>query len=188
MVADSVFKENMSRIILIYAASVNNVIGKGGTIPWFIPEDLLHFKRLTVGHTVLMGRKTWDSLPIKPLPHRQNAVLSRQHNPQDYPEGVVLVNDPFELITDHRNSHPEKDLWVMGGEQLYRGALPFADELYETVVNKRIDDGDAFGPDVDYVDAHFDLVHKEPPVHWDKSSTGALYRYRFWVRKNSPTR
>lgn len=123
----------MSKIILVYAASINNVIGKGGGIPWSIPEDLQRFKRLTTSQTVVMGRKTWESLPIKPLPYRRNVVLTTAERKDNYPEDVVTSDNFFDFIRLHRLLYPQTDIWVMGGDHVYQTALPLADEIYEIV-------------------------------------------------------
>ena len=97
---------------LIWAQSRSGVIGRDGGIPWRLPEDQAHFKRLTLGHTVVMGRLTWESLPkkVRPLPGRRNVVLTRQ---ADYmAEGAMVVGRLDEVLTDD-------EAWVIGGEQVY---------------------------------------------------------------------
>ena len=102
---------------LIWAQSPSGVIGRAGGIPWRLPEDLARFKELTMGHTVVMGRLTWESLPrkVRPLPGRRNVVLTRQ---ADYmAEGATVVRSLDEALTDD-------ETWVIGGEQIYALALP----------------------------------------------------------------
>ena len=113
-------------ISLIVAIAKNGVIGCEGKMPWHIPEDLRYFKRLTTGHTVIMGRKTFESLG-RPLPNRTNVVVTRQ---KDYrPEGVEVVHSLEEAVAKH------PDAFVIGGAEIYRQALPLADELYITKVH-----------------------------------------------------
>lgn len=130
-------------LTLIAAVSRNNCIGKNGAIPWRLPEDLKHFKNLTMGHVVIMGRKTWESLPEKfrPLPGRTNVVLTRQ---TDYPlpDGV----ERFGSLADAVAAHP--DAFVMGGAEIYAQAMPLAHRLELTRVDQGVD-GDAFFPPID---------------------------------------
>jgi dihydrofolate reductase len=119
-------------ITLILAAAENGVIGKNGAIPWRIPEDLRRFKALTLGKTVVMGRKTWDSLPKKPLPGRDNIVITRQKGWQ--PEGAVVNASPAR--------DAGKDIFVIGGAEIYQLYLPLADRIELTEVHADFD-GDA---------------------------------------------
>ena len=131
-------------IHLIYARSANGVIGANNTLPWHLPEDLAHFKRTTMGSPVIMGRKTWDSLPPKfrPLPGRQNLVLTRQAAWQA--PGAVRVGS----VAEARALFPEgSDAWVIGGAEVYAQALPLADSVVVTEIEADFD-GDAFAPDV----------------------------------------
>ena len=119
-------------ITLILAAADNGVIGKDGAIPWHISEDLKRFKALTLGKTVVMGRKTWDSLPKKPLPGRRNIVVTRDdHWRADGAENMGL---------DQALDLP--DVFVIGGAEIYRAALPRADRIELTEVHG-VFDGDA---------------------------------------------
>lgn len=132
-------------LALIAGMAKNNCIGKNNTLPWHIPEDLKHFRDITTGKVVLMGRKTWESIPEKyrPLPNRTNIVVSRQ---TDYvvPEGVEL----YHSIEDALAAHQHEDVISMGGEQIYHLTLPYADTLYITHIDQEVD-GDTFFPDID---------------------------------------
>jgi dihydrofolate reductase len=132
-------------ISLIAAIAENNCIGKSGTLPWYIPEDLKHFKKITTGHTVLMGRKTWESIPEKfrPLPNRKNIVVTRQ---SDYslPDGVEL----FHTIDNALAAHGDETVIVIGGAEIYKQTIGQADTLHITHIHKTID-GDAFFPEID---------------------------------------
>lgn len=131
-------------ISLIAAIAQNNCIGKNNTLPWHIPEDFKHFKTVTKGHPVLMGRKTWESLPEKsrPLPNRKNIVITRQ---TDYvvPEGV----ERFHTVEEAVAAHPNEEIMVIGGAEIYRQTIGIADTLYITHVNQTVD-GDAFFPEI----------------------------------------
>lgn len=127
---------------LIYARARNGVIGQSGTLPWHLPQDLQHFKRLTLGAAVLMGRKTWDSLParFRPLPGRRNLVLTRQ--PHWHAAGAETVHSLAQAcaavsVTD--------TLWVIGGAELYRQALPLASRVEVTEIDAGFA-GDAYAP------------------------------------------
>lgn len=135
-------------IAAIVAMDEGRVIGKDGALPWHLPEDLAHFKAKTSGHFVLMGRKTWDSLPPKfrPLPGRVNIVMSRSPAALDLPEGtrgVSSFQEALEIV--ERAGKPGQILWCIGGAELYAAALPICDELHLTLVRGH-HDGDALFP------------------------------------------
>ena len=117
------------KLKLIYARAANGVIGLNNQMPWHLPEDLAHFKRTTLGSPVLMGRKTWESIPAKfrPLPGRANLILTRQ---KDWlAEGAHVVHSLEEgLILALTHCPDDKDLWVMGGADIYAQAVAIADE------------------------------------------------------------
>ena len=127
---------------LIYARARNGTIGKDGQMPWHLPEDLAHFKRVTLGQPVIMGRKTWDSLPPKfrPLPGRLNIVITRQTDWQA--EGTLRAHSIEEAM---RLCGDVPDAWVMGGAEIYRQAEPLASTAVVTEIDADFD-GDAFAP------------------------------------------
>src|ERR1700744_6588348 len=131
----------MSGPSLIWAQSTSGIIGRAGGIPWQLPEDLVRFKALTMGHTVVMGRRTWESLPAKfrPLPGRTNVVLTPQ-------AGYVADGATVVQSLDDALSHP--DIWVVGGEQIYTLAMPRAGRFEVTEVDNDMPrfDGDVEGP------------------------------------------
>lgn len=130
---------------LIYACADNGVIGRDNALPWHLPEDMAHFRQLTMGCPVLMGRKTWDSLPprFRPLPGRLNLVLTRQYAWQA--EGATRVASVEEALT---LCPAGQDLWVIGGAEVYAMALPLAQRLEITEVHRQVD-GDAWAPKID---------------------------------------
>jgi dihydrofolate reductase len=133
-------------LTLIAAVANNGCIGKDGRLPWRIPEDLKRFKTFTTGHIVLMGRKTWESIPEKfrPLPGRTNIVLTR--NPEyDLPPDVERFADLEKALAAHQF---EEDVFVIGGADLYAQTMNAADRLLITEVDQAIE-GDAFFPKID---------------------------------------
>ena len=153
---------------LIWAQSSSGVIGRDGGIPWHVPEDLAHFKDLTMGHTVVMGRRTWESLPAKfrPLPGRRNVVLTR--NPHYRAEGADVITSPEDIPADS---------WVIGGSEVYHLAMAAATrcEVTEVEVDLRLEDEDALAPllDESWVGTSGD---------WQDSSSGLRYRFHSYIR------
>ncbi len=135
----------MPRINLIYARAANGVIGKDNAMPWHLPEDLAHFRQLTQGCPVIMGRKTWDSLPprFRPLPGRRNVVLTRQ--PDWAALGAERAGDLAQAIALCAEA---EDIWVMGGAQIYAQALAQARRIELTEIDREFE-GDAYAPVLD---------------------------------------
>ncbi|MDP6977434.1 MAG: dihydrofolate reductase [Myxococcota bacterium] len=133
------------KLSILAAVSANGVIGKGGELPWRLPNELAYVKRTTMGHTLLMGRKTYESIG-RPLPGRTSIVVTRQADYAPHPE-VVVVNDFASGLAAARE-RGESEVFVFGGESLYAEALPEADRLYLTRVHAEIE-GDAFFPAFD---------------------------------------
>ena len=136
----------MTELHLIWASARNGVIGKDHTMPWHLPEDLAHFKSTTLGSPVIMGRKTWDSLPEKfrPLPGRLNVVMTRQtHWSAGVSSESLVVVHTLEDAT--KACAPAPLAWVMGGAQLYAQALPLATSAVVTEIEADFE-GDAFAP------------------------------------------
>lgn len=132
-------------IHLIYARAANGVIGHNNTMPWHLPEDLAHFKRLTHGNPVVMGRKTWDSLParFRPLPGRTNIVVTRSTD--WHAEGVIRASSLEEAL--QLGAQQGDTVWVMGGAQIYAQALPLADRVEVTIIHQTFE-GDAHAPNL----------------------------------------
>jgi dihydrofolate reductase len=133
-----------TRINLILARAANGVIGRDGALPWHLPEDLAHFKRQTAGAPVIMGRKTWDSLPprFRPLPGRRNIVVTRQPDWRaDGAERAASLRDALALC--ERDAAPEA--WVIGGARIYAEAEPLARRAVITEIARDYE-GDAWAP------------------------------------------
>ncbi len=131
-------------IKIIAAVARHNVIGKDNDLPWHIPEDLKHFKSLTLGKTVLMGRKTFESIMArlgKPLPDRVSIIITKDEKYQ-IPDGVRRFSSLSEAISSR-----QEDIWIIGGASVYKQAMPQVDELYITHIDKEVD-GDVFFPDI----------------------------------------
>ncbi len=132
-----------SGLALVVAVADNGIIGKGGALPWHIPEDLKHFKNVTMGHTVIMGRKTFDSIG-RVLPGRRFIVVSR--NPDLRIEGALVVPDVEDAIARARETDPEPR--VIGGSAIFAATLPRATKIYFTEVHREVA-GDVWFPRFD---------------------------------------
>lgn len=132
-------------LALIAAVSENGCIGNQGQLPWHLPEDLKHFKKLTEGKVVIMGRKTWESLPEKfrPLPNRLNTVITTQQNYQIPPSA-----EKYQNIDEAIAAHAGKEIMIIGGATMYKQCIDKASVLYITEVRQHVD-GDAFFPNID---------------------------------------
>ncbi len=164
----------MTLVGLVWAQSTSGVIGRGGDIPWRVPEDLARFKQVTMGHTVVMGRRTWESLPakVRPLPGRRNVVLSRQ---TDFMvDGAEVVGSLDQALS---KSETEPETWVIGGEQIYLLALPYASrcEVTEVEIDLPRDDDDALAPVLDE-------TWLGEAGEWRLSRTGLRYRFHSYHR------
>ncbi|MCZ4244907.1 dihydrofolate reductase [Pedobacter punctiformis] len=133
----------MSKISIAVAVGENYAIGKNNQLLWHMPADLKFFKQTTSGHTVIMGRKTFDSVG-RPLPNRRNIVISRDKNLKI--EGVEVVNSLDEALSISKNE--EKDIFIVGGAEIYRQALPKTDTLFLTTIHHHFD-ADTFFPEID---------------------------------------
>ena len=160
-------------IALVAAIARGGVIGRDNTIPWRLPEDVAYFKALTTGHPVVMGRRTWCSLPdrFRPLPDRRNVVVTR--NPAWHGEGAeraASLGEAFQLLGG------EARVFVIGGAELYAAALPVADQLLLTEIDADVE-GDTFFPPFDR--AAFDEVSRERHV----SADGTPFSFVVYARR-----
>ncbi|MFK7793864.1 MAG: dihydrofolate reductase [Gammaproteobacteria bacterium] len=159
----------MTKIAVIVAVAQNNVIGAGNSIPWYCPADLQYFKRTTLGSPVLMGRKTYQSLKIKPLPGRQNIIVTRDSE---------LVCDGCDVVTSLESglqlaSNDEK-LFIIGGADIYQQSLSLAEELYITYVDIQVE-GDRFFPEIDMKE--WDLVREHEYMSDEKNPHNMVFKF-----------
>ncbi|PIR54210.1 hypothetical protein COU75_02140 [Candidatus Peregrinibacteria bacterium CG10_big_fil_rev_8_21_14_0_10_42_8] len=120
------------RISIIVAASENNVIGRDNDIPWHLPDDLKHFRQKTEGHPIIMGRKTFESLPNGALPKRRNIVVTRDSEYKA--EGAEVASSLDEAIMFAKDGHDTEEIFIIGGAEIYKHAMPLANYLYFTRV------------------------------------------------------
>ncbi len=166
------------KVGLIWAQTLDGVIGAGNTIPWRLPEDLAHFKATTLGHPVVMGRKTWDSLPprFRPLSGRRNIVVTRDaawtaegaERAGSVAEALELAGKPFE-------STAPSEIWVIGGGEIYRAAMEYASMLSVTEIDLAVE-GDTFAP---VPDATWQVSEGGG---WQSAKSGLRYRFRMYAR------
>jgi dihydrofolate reductase len=180
------------RLSLIVAMARNRVIGIDNRLPWRLPADLRRFKKLTLGHTLIMGRKTFESIG-KPLPERTTIVVTRQ---QDYaPEGVLVAHSVDEALA---MAQGEEEVFVAGGEEIFRQTLDRADRLYVTELQRNFH-GDTFfpefdesawrivrlerhGPTVDAPFVHtFEILERRPPPSEGPKSTWSWHKGIGWT-------
>lgn len=131
-------------IIIIAAMAENRVIGKNNTLPWAIKEDMTHFKELTKGWPCIMGRKTWESLPKKPLPERLNVVVSKTAKNLHGAEVCASLPSAIEHCSDYEK------VFIIGGESIYKQAMDIATKIKLTLIHKEYE-GDTFFPEIDPV-------------------------------------
>ncbi len=165
----------MPELTLIVARARNGAIGLRGQLPWHLPEDLAHFRRTTMGHTILMGRKTWDSIG-RILPGRQMVVITRGESP--LPAGVRRASSLAQAIADNAD---EDQLFVIGGAEIYASALPIADRIILTEIDLA-PEADAFFPRPDPTD------WRETARAPAQSAAGIAYAIVTYVRRTEATR
>jgi dihydrofolate reductase len=164
---------------MVWAQAHDRVIGRDGAMPWHLPEDLRHFRQVTQGATVVMGRTTWLSLPerFRPLPGRRNIVLSRQ--PGFEAEGAQVCSSLQSAVS---GDGPGRRVWVIGGGQVYTAAMPLADRLVVTQLDAEVD-GDTRAP---FIDDTWRSATCDPGAGWHESTTGLRYRFIEYRRPLGP--
>lgn len=163
-------------ISLIAAATCNYVIGKDGGMPWHQPADLAYFKRTTIGHCVVMGRKTFEEFGLrKPLPKRTNIIVSR--NPNLVLEGCYIANSLRTALDIAQNAN-ETECFIIGGEQIYRLALPYANRIYLTYIETELE-GDTFFPAPNWTE-WTQTLHQE---HLADTKNQYNYTFTVWEKK-----
>lgn len=160
-------------VSLIWGQALNGVIGSNGTMPWDVPEDLVRFRELTMGSAVIMGRRTWDTIPprFRPLTRRRNIVVTR--DPSWTADGAEVAHSIDEALA------LDDSPWVMGGAQIYAAAMPAADRLEVTEIAVS-PDGDAFAPAIDRT--LWKLIPVSAEAAWMTSRTGLDYRFLSYLR------
>lgn len=161
-------------ISIIVAVSENNVIGKDNKLLWHLPADLKYFKQLTIGHSIIMGRKTFESIG-KPLPQRKSIIVTRNKNFEA--EGCAVVNSLEDAIALSQN---KEEVFIIGGAEIYKAAMEKADKIYFTRVHHCFE-GDAFFPAID--ESTWTKIHEQHCLADEKN----LYPYSFltFIKKNS---
>ncbi|TCT25512.1 dihydrofolate reductase [Melghiribacillus thermohalophilus] len=157
-------------ISLLVAMDQNRLIGRNNQLPWHLPEDLRYFKKTTMGHTIVMGRKTFESIG-KPLPGRENMVMSRNRNFQ--PEGCVVIHS-WEPVMERNSRNPDQEIFVIGGQRLFEQAIAFADRMYITEIDEQFE-GDTYFPAFD--PSEWQLISKTKGKKDDQNP----YDYSFCV-------
>lgn len=160
---------NPSNLNIIVALTSDNAIGRRGDLIFRISDDMRHFREITMGHTVVMGRKTWQSLPKGALPGRRNIVVSR--DPAFSANGAEVYHSLDEVFAA---LSPDEETFIIGGEQLYRQTLPLATRLYLTLIDATAGDADTFFPEID--PAEWQSADPAPESHTDPK-TGITFRY-----------
>lgn len=164
-------------IHIVAAVSENNAIGKDNKLLWHLPNDLKYFKQLTTGHPVIMGRKTFESIG-KPLPNRYNIVITRNKPENNLHENVTYCPSLNEAINTARKK--DENIYIIGGGEIYRQALPITDTLYITKVHTQMA-GDTFFPEINT--EQWQLVSKETYFKDEKHA----FDYSFLIYRKIPT-
>ena len=159
------------KVTFIVAAAENNAIGKGNQMPWHLPNDFKYFKAKTMDHSIIMGRKTFESIG-KPLPGRRNIIISRQ--PTLNIEDVDVANS---LQDVNKYCRDEREIFIIGGAEIFNQAMPMADEILLTRVHTNIEGADAFFPEL--LESDWELISQEKHNKDDKHQ----YDYTFEVYK-----
>ena len=160
-------------ISIIVAVSDDWGIGKDNELLWHIPEDLKRFRRLTTGNTILMGKRTWESLPRRPLPDRENIVLTDV--PGEQIEGAVTACSIEDALS---KCDPGKEIFIIGGGSIYRQFMPLADKLYITHVHRKTD-ADVYFPEIDR--KIWEVAEAEE--FDEKGGAGVPYTYAIYRKK-----
>ncbi|MUG47518.1 dihydrofolate reductase [Paenibacillus woosongensis] len=155
-------------ISLIWAMDRNGLVGKGNDLPWRLPNDMNFFKQKTKGRTVVMGRKTWESLRVRPLPGRRNIVLTGDRSYEA--EGAEVLHSVDEVLEIAKDA----DLMIIGGGSVYGQFIPYADRLFVTRIDAAFE-GDVHFPPLDW--SEFALAEEIPGIRDEKN----LYDHRFMI-------
>jgi dihydrofolate reductase len=175
------------RITLIAAVAANRAIGRDGGLPWHLPRDLRRFQRLTRGHAMVMGRRTWETLD-GPLPNRHIVVVSRRPDwrpapPNPCVEAAATVEEALArgAAIETAAAHPEPEVFVAGGADIYRAALPYADRLQLTRIEQEVA-ADTFFPELDLTGWRLTEEERYEP----EGEVPFAYRFEVWDRSGPP--
>jgi dihydrofolate reductase len=176
---------SLTGIGMVWAQSSTGVIGRDGGMPWHLPEDLAHFSRLTKGHPVIMGRKTWESFPDKyrPLPGRTNIVITRQEGWGDTPSagGAIAVKSLDDALLESQFTPGHETVWIIGGGDIFTQSLDLADVAVVTTIDTA-EEGDTFAPELGY---DWTAGASLPSDGWLTAENGTRYRITVWRRKEA---
>ncbi len=170
---------------MIWAQSLDGVIGLDGAMPWDVPEDLQHFKQMTMGQVLIMGRRTWSSFPdsVRPLPGRTSIVVSSSFSAD--PTDPKLNDDRVHVVADLQSGlelagqlKSEQHIWVIGGGTLYDQAIDVATIIERSVFNLHVD-GDTYAPQLD---TSWSAARQDPSEGWHTSESSVEYRFERWER------
>ena len=167
---------------VVWAQTSTGVIGRDGGMPWRLPEDMRHFTRLTTGHPVIMGRKTWESFPdqYRPLPGRTNIVITRQEEWGGTPaaEGAIAVKSLDDALLESQFAPGHEMVWIIGGGNIYAQSMDLANVAVITTIDATTE-GDTFAPDLGY---DWTLGASLPADGWEAADDGTRYRISVWRR------
>ncbi len=167
---------------VVWAQTSTGVIGRDGGMPWRLPEDMRHFTRLTAGHPVIMGRKTWESFPdqYRPLPGRTNIVITRQEDWGGTPaaEGAIAVKSLDDALLESQFAPGHEMVWIIGGGNIYAQSMDLANVAVITTIDATTE-GDTFAPDLGY---DWTLGASLPADGWETADDGTRYRISVWRR------
>jgi len=156
-------------IHLIWAQEHDGGIGKNGQLPWHVPEDLKNFKKITLNSTIVMGRKTWDSLPFKPLPKRKNIIFTKKII--DGVETYDNINNYIRIL----NQDPKSKIFVIGGSSIYKIFYNYATHLHITFIDMKSDGIDTFFPiKNEQIEEKFEKIYKK--------NMGERAIYTYWTK------
>ncbi|MBG9981977.1 dihydrofolate reductase [Aerococcaceae bacterium DSM 111020] len=160
-------------ITFIYAQDMNGGIGYQNNLPWYLPNDLKHFKRETMGHTIVMGRKTFESMGQRLLPGRRSVVVTRQLNYGEAFEDLTVLHD----VQDVLQLAQQEDIFIIGGAELFKAVWPYVDRIIRTVILEDFP-ADIYLPEIDEV--KFTIIEKK---YIDKDKDNAYsHEYQWWIR------
>ena len=174
---------NTTGIGLVWAQTTSGVIGRDGDMPWHLPEDLKHFNKVTSGHPVIMGRKTWLSFPdqYRPLPNRTNIVITRQENWSGTPEaeGAVVVKSLDDALLESQFAPGCEAIWILGGGEIFRQSVDLANIAVVTTIDLEAD-GDTHAPQLG---PDWEAEDSVPREGWLTAANGTRYRFTKWNRR-----